>query len=62
MMFELCCAWLMAGLAQHACGAGVANLDLVTMRPAIPDLFPSRFDTALAKGADMGFCQGGGSI
>jgi hypothetical protein len=37
------CTGLMAGLVKHACGAGVANLDLVTMRPAVPDLFPSRF-------------------
>ncbi len=27
---------------QHACGAGVANLDLVPMRPAVPDLVPCR--------------------
>jgi hypothetical protein len=35
------CAGLMAGLAQCACGAVVANLDLVTVHPAAPDLVPS---------------------
>jgi hypothetical protein len=30
------CAGLMGGLAQRACGAGVANFDLVTMCPAVP--------------------------
>jgi hypothetical protein len=34
-------ARLMAGLALHACGTGVANLDLVTMHPAVPNLVPS---------------------
>jgi hypothetical protein len=29
------CARLMAGPAQCACGAGVVNLDLVTVRPAV---------------------------
>jgi hypothetical protein len=37
------CTGLMASPVQRACGAGVANLDLVTMRPAVPNLVPSRF-------------------
>jgi hypothetical protein len=51
----------MAGPARHAYGAGVANLDLVTMRLAVPDLVPSRFGVALVRGADTGIRQGGGS-
>jgi hypothetical protein len=55
------CAGLMAGPAQRACGAGVANLDLVTMRPAVPNLVPSRFGVAPVRGAAMVIRQGGGS-
>jgi hypothetical protein len=55
------CTRLMAGLAQCACGAGVANLDLVTMHPAVPDLVPSRFGVAPVRGADTGVRQGGRS-
>jgi hypothetical protein len=55
------CAKLVAGLAQRACGAGVANLDLVTMRPAVPNLVPCRFGAAPVRGADMGFHQQGRS-
>ncbi len=39
----------------------MANLDLVTMRPAVLDLVPSRFGVAPVRGADMGIHQGGGS-
>jgi hypothetical protein len=56
------CAGLMAGPARSACGTGVANLDLVTMHPAVPNLVPSRFDVAPVKGVDMGIPQGGRSI
>ncbi len=55
------CTRLMVGLAQHACGAGVTNLDLVAVRPAVPDLVPSRFGVAPVRGADSGVCQGSGS-
>ncbi len=60
---DLClgCTELMAGIAQCACGTGVANLDLVTVRPAVPDLVPSRFGVAPVRGADMGFRQRGRS-
>ncbi len=39
----------------------MANLDLVAMRPAVPDLVPSRFGVAPVRGADTGFHQGGRS-
>ncbi len=52
------CARLMASLAGPACGTGMANLDLVTMCPAVPDLVPRRFGVAPVRGVDMGFCQG----
>jgi hypothetical protein len=55
------CARLMAGLAQCACGAGVANFDLVTLCPAVPKLVPSRFGVAPVRGADTGFRHWGGS-
>jgi hypothetical protein len=55
------CAGLMAGLAQCACGAGVTNLNLVPMRPAVPNPVPCRFGAALVRGADTGFRQRGGS-
>jgi hypothetical protein len=55
------CTGLMAGPAQRACGTGVANLDLVTVHPAVPDLVPSRFGVAPVRGADTGICQGGWS-
>ncbi len=60
---EVCpvCTGLMVGPAQCACGAGVANLDLVTVRPAVPDLVPSRFGVASVRGVDTGDHQGGGS-
>jgi hypothetical protein len=51
---------LMASPAQRACGAGVANLDLIIMRPAVPDFVPSRFGVASVRGADTGIRQGGG--
>jgi hypothetical protein len=51
----------MASLARRACGTGVSNLDLVTERPAVPELVPSRFGVAPVRGVDMGFCQGGRS-
>jgi hypothetical protein len=56
------CAGLMAGPAQCACRAGVANLDHVTVCPAVPDLVPSRFGVAPVRGADAGICQGGGAV
>ncbi len=39
----------------------MANLDLVAVCQAVPDLVPSRFGVALVRGADMGFYQGGRS-
>ncbi len=62
MMFTRVAPGLMAGPAQRACGTGVANLDLVSMCPAVPDLAPtSRFGVAPVRGADTGFCHWGGS-
>ncbi len=55
------CTRLMAGLAGRACGAGVANLDLVPMHPAVPDLVPYRLGVAPVRGVDTGLCQRGGS-
>jgi hypothetical protein len=55
------CAGLIASLARCACGAGVANLDLVPLRPAVPDLVLCRFGVAPVRGADMGFHWRGGS-
>jgi hypothetical protein len=55
------CARLIAIPAQQACGAGVANLDLVTMHPAVSDFVPSRFGVAPVREADTGFRQRGGS-
>jgi hypothetical protein len=55
------CAGLMAGLGQRACGTSVANLDLVSMCPAVPNLVPSRFGVAPVRGADTGFHHWGGS-
>ncbi len=55
------CAGLMAGPAQRACGAGVANLDLVTVHPAVLDLVPRRLCVAPVRGADTGIRQGGRS-
>ncbi len=55
------CAGLMAGLARHACGTGVANLDLVAVRLAVTNLFPSRFGVAPVRGADTGFRHWGRS-
>ncbi len=49
----------MASLAQCACGAGVANLNLVAMCQAVPDLVLSRFSVALVRGAETGFCHWG---
>jgi hypothetical protein len=51
----------MAGPAQCACGAGVANLDLVTVHPSVPNLVPSRFGVAPVKEVDTVDCQQGGS-
>jgi hypothetical protein len=39
----------------------VANLNLVAVRPAVPNFVPRRFCVAPVRGADTGFCQGGGS-
>jgi hypothetical protein len=39
----------------------MANRDLVAMRPAISNLVSSRFGVAPVRGADTGFCQGGGN-
>ncbi len=39
----------------------MANFDLVAMCPAVPNLVPSRFGVTPVRGADTGFCQGGGS-
>ncbi len=50
------CTGQMAGLVRRACGAGVANLDLVPKRPAVPNLVSCRFGVAPVRGADMGFC------
>ncbi len=55
------CTGLMAGLARGACSAGVANLDLVSVHPAVPNLVPSRFGIAQVRGANMSFRQWGGS-
>jgi hypothetical protein len=55
------CAGLMASPVQRACGAGVANLDLVTVRPAVPNFVTSRFGVAPVRGVDTGIRQGGGS-
>jgi hypothetical protein len=55
------CAGLMDGLAQQACGAGVANLDLISVCPAVPDFVPSRFGVAPVRGVDTGFCHWGRS-
>jgi hypothetical protein len=55
------CAGLMASLVRRACGTGVANLDLVTVRPAVPGLVPSRFGVVPVRGADTCFHQWGGS-
>jgi hypothetical protein len=55
------CAGLMAGLARRAFGAGVVNLDLVLVRPAVIDLVPSRIGVAPVRGMDMGFHQRGKS-
>ncbi len=53
------CAGLMAGLARQACGTGVANLDLVSVCLAVPDLVPSRFGVAPVRGVDTSFHQWG---
>jgi hypothetical protein len=55
------CTVLMARLARCACGAGVTNLNLVPMRPAVPDLVPCRFGVAPVRRVDTGFHQWGGS-
>ncbi len=39
----------------------MANLDLVTLHLAVPDLVPSRFGVAPVRGADTGVRQGGRS-
>ncbi len=51
----------MAGPARRACGAGVAILDLVTMRPAVPDLVTGRFGVVPVRKVDAGVRQGGKS-
>ncbi len=38
----------------------MANLDLVAVLPAVPNLVPSRFGVAPVRGADTGFRQGQG--
>ncbi len=38
--------------------ADVANLNLVTVHPAVPNLVPSWFGVAPLRGEDMGVCQG----
>jgi hypothetical protein len=48
------CTRLMAGPVQRACCADVANLDLVIMHPAVPDLVPSSFGVAPVRGVDRG--------
>jgi hypothetical protein len=40
----------------------VDNLDLVAVRPAVPNLVPSRFGVAPVRGADTGFHHRGGSL
>ncbi len=45
-------ARLMAGLAQQAGGAVVANLDLVVVCPAVPDFVPSWFGVTPVAGAN----------
>ncbi len=49
------CTGLMAGLVRQAYEAVVANLDLVSVCPAVPNLVPSRFGVAPVGGADSGF-------
>jgi hypothetical protein len=39
----------------------MANLDLVSVCPAVPNLVPSRFGVAPVRGADTGFHHWGGS-
>ncbi len=51
----------MAGLARQACGTGVANLDLLSVHPAVTDLIPSRFGVVPVRGVDTSFRQWGGS-
>jgi hypothetical protein len=48
------CAGQVASPAQRACGTGVANLDLVTMHPVVPDHVQSRFGVAPVQGANTG--------
>ncbi len=55
------CAGLMTSPAGRAYGAGVANLDIVTMHLAVPNIIPSRFGVAPVRGVNMGVRQGGGS-
>jgi hypothetical protein len=52
---------LMADLARRASGAVMANLDLVAMCPAVPDLVPSWFGVSLVGGANTCLHQGGRS-
>ncbi len=52
---------LMAGLARQAGGAILANLDLVAVCPAVPNLVPSWFGVTPVVGANSGLCQWGGS-
>jgi hypothetical protein len=52
----------MAGLARCACGAGVANLDLVPVHPAVPDLVPCRFGVAPVSRAVLGSVNGVGAV
>ncbi len=55
------CTRLMAGPTQRECGTCVANLDLVTMHPEVPNLVPSRFGVAPVREVDTGIRQGGRS-
>jgi hypothetical protein len=51
------CAGLMAGLVQQAGGTVVANLGLVAMHLAVPNLVPSWFGVTPVGRANTGLCQ-----
>jgi hypothetical protein len=53
-------AGLMASLARQAGGAVVANFDLVSMCPAVPDFVPHWFGVTPVGGAKTGLRQWGG--
>ncbi len=52
-------AELMASLARRAGGAGMANLDLVAVSPAVSNFVPSWFGVTPVGGVNTCFCQWG---